>query len=266
MGTVFSFDIRDAGTGARRSAVEGALRRAVARLHRVDALFSTYRADSQISRLDRGELPPDDCDPDVARVLAACEDAERETGGWFSVRAAGRLDPSGYVKGWSVEEASRLLREAGSVRHCVSGGGDVRAVGEPAPGTPWRIGIAHPLLPATLTAVVAGRDLAVATSGTAERGAHVLDPATGRPASGLAALTVVGADLARADVWATAGFAMGPDCLRRLQAVDGLEALALLPDGSRRWTPGFPAHTATPRATADPADWRGAALPIPGRR
>lgn len=267
MGTVFSFDIRDAGSGARRDAVQGALRRAVDRLHRIDELFSPYREDSEISRLDRGELALDACAPEVDRVLRACAEAARETGGWFSDRPAGRLDPCGYVKGWSVEEASRLLREAGSVRHSISGGGDVQTVGGPAPEQPWRIGIAHPLQPGMLTAVVAGQDIAVATSGTAERGAHILDPHTGRPATALASLTVVGAGITRADVWATAGFAMGPHCLTRIEAVDGLEALAVLPDGSRHWTSGFPAYAAPARPTPDPAEWRSAlpALSPPGR-
>lgn len=107
----------------------------------------------------------------------------------------------------------------------------------------------------------------MATSGTAERGAHILDPHTGRPATALASLTVVGAGITRADVWATAGFAMGPDCLTRIEAVDGLDALAVLPDGSRRWTSGFPAYAAPARPTPDPADWRSAlpALSAPGR-
>jgi thiamine biosynthesis lipoprotein len=254
MGTVFSFDVRDGGSERVREAVAAAVRR----LHRIDALFSTYREESEISRLDRGELTLDACTPEVARVLDACAAAERETGGWFSSRPAGRLDPSGYVKGWAVEEASRILREAGSLRHSVSGGGDVQTAGGPAGDRPWRIGVAHPLRRDLLAAVVAGRDVAVATSGTAERGAHIVDPRSGRPATALASLTVVGSSLARADVWATAGFAMGPDCVEVLEGTDGLEALAVLPDGSFRWTPGFLQYAAPARATADPADWRGA--------
>ena len=129
MGTVVSFDVRDAGPGT----ADG-LRRAVDWLHRVDAVFSTYRADSQISRLGRGELALADCDPDVAEVLALGAAAERDSGGWFSVRPAGAdgpLDPSGVVKGWAVERASAILRAAGSVRHSVNGGGDVQTAGSP---------------------------------------------------------------------------------------------------------------------------------------
>ncbi|MCD0484453.1 FAD:protein FMN transferase [Streptacidiphilus sp. ASG 303] len=266
MGTVFSFDVRDAGRGRRRAAVEDALREAVVWLHRVDAVFSPYREDSQISRLDRGETALGECDPDVALVLEWCEEASRETGGWFTARPAGRLDPCGLVKGWAVEQAARLLREAGSRSHSVTGGGDVQTTGGPAPGRPWRIGVAHPLLPGRLAAVVSGYGIAVATSGTAERGAHITDPHTGRPATALASVTVVGTGLTEADTWATAAFAMGPACVARLEAREGLEALAVLPDGALRRTSGFPdapeapdAPRAAPaRASADPGEWRPA--------
>lgn len=70
--------------------------------------------------------------------------------------------------------------------------------------------------PATrrLSTIVTGRDLAVATSGTAERGAHILHPRTGRPAaSGLLSITLVGRHLTDTDAYATAAFAMGPDAL-----------------------------------------------------
>ncbi|WP_377274442.1 FAD:protein FMN transferase [Peterkaempfera sp. SMS 1(5)a] len=261
MGTVFSFDIRDADAGAdpgRRAAIEAALRDAVDWLHRVDAVFSTYRPDSQISRLDRGELTAEECDPEVAEVLERCAQAAESTGGWFTARPGGRLDPSGLVKGWAVEHAARLLRAAGSVSHSVGGGGDIQTTGGAAPGQPWRIGIAHPLRPGRLAAVAAGSGIAVATSGNAERGTHIQNPHSGAPATDLASLTVVAQSLTEADVWATAGFAMGPDCLGVLEARSGLEALAVLPDGSLRSTSRFPLLAAARRGPAGPGDWRQA--------
>src|SRR6266536_2479508 len=84
----------------------------------VDRRFSTYRPDSEVCRLDRGELAAADCSPDLREVLDTCAGFWRETDGYFDVYATGRLDPSGYVKGWSVEVASRRLAEAGAVNHC----------------------------------------------------------------------------------------------------------------------------------------------------
>jgi len=240
MGTVFSFTVRDPGPGTGE-----ALRRIVARLHRIDEVFSTYRPSSDISRLGRAELTLAQCDPAVAEVLERCREVAAETDGWFTDRPGGRLDPSGWVKGWAVEEASRALRAAGSEQHSVSGGGDVQTC-----GGPWRIGIAHPLRPDALAAVVTGRDLAVATSGTAERGSHILDPHTGHPATALASLTLVGDRLARTDARTTAAFAMGPDrALAWVEERPGIEALAVLPDAALRWTTGLPRHLAALRPT-----------------
>ena len=54
---------------------------------------------------------------------------------------------------------------------------------------------------------------AVATSGIAERGGHIIEPASGRPAGGALSATVVAADLATADVWATAAVVAGAEDL-----------------------------------------------------
>jgi len=134
MGTVFSFDIRDAPTPA----VAHALQDAVAWLHRVDEVFSTYRPDSQISRLDRGETDAADCDPDVAEVLRLCASVEQVSGGWFSRTPGGSLDPSGLVKGWAIERASSILERAGARNTCVNGGPPASRSTGPSPTSAQR--------------------------------------------------------------------------------------------------------------------------------
>ncbi|MFE5092661.1 FAD:protein FMN transferase [Streptomyces sp. NPDC056638] len=235
MGTVFSFDIRQRPTAAIRHALDEAVRG----LHHVDEVFSTYRPDSVISRLGRGESGLDACPAEVQDVLALCAEATRTSDGWFSATPGGTLDPSGLVKGWAAEAASHVLYEAGAQNTCVNAGGDLQLRGEASPGAPWRIGIAHPLRPGELAAVVTGHDLAVATSGTAERGAHILDPHTGEPASALASLTLTGPWLTMTDAYATAAFAMGAAAPAWLESLDGYEALAITPDGQEWHTPGF---------------------------
>jgi thiamine biosynthesis lipoprotein len=254
MGTVVSFDIpawaavpgwdQPAQAGPPPGDPAGSpLQDAVRWLHWVDRTFSTYAPDSDVSRLGRGEVALADCAPEVTEVLAACATLRAQTGGYFSAYPDGSLDPSGYVKGWAVEQAARILSSAGSPSHLVNGGGDVQcAGGRPgAGGAPWRVGIASPLRPGTLAFAVAGHDFAVATSGTAERGAHIMNPVRGRPAAGLASVTVVGASLTYADAYATAVFAMGPRLGREWaeSAMDGYEALAILPDGMTWQTRGF---------------------------
>ncbi|MEU8964988.1 FAD:protein FMN transferase [Streptomyces sp. NPDC048491] len=236
MGTVFSFDIRDRPTPAIRHALTEAVRH----LHRVDAVFSTYRPDSHISRLGRGDIHLDDCPPEVHEVLALCSRAARASDGYFSATPAGALDPSGLVKGWATEAASRILRDAGARHTCVNGGGDLQLSVPDADLPPWHIGIAHPLRPGELaTVVTAHHDLAVATSGTAERGPRILDPHRGAPATSLASLTVIGPRLTATDTYATAAFARGHGAREWLEALDGYEGFAVLPDGRQWRTSGF---------------------------
>jgi len=196
-------------------------------LHWVDATFSTYKPDSAISRLARGELDLDLAPPEVLDVLDRCEQLRLVTEGYFDARACGRLDPSGFVKGWAVDAASEILLRAGAADHCVNAGGDVRMRGKPEPGRLWQVGIAHPLVRDAFCAVLSVGDGAVATSGTAERGAHVFDPHTGKAALDLASVTVLGPDLATADAYATGALARGLSAPGWLSGLDGYEALVV---------------------------------------
>jgi FAD:protein FMN transferase len=233
MGTVFSIDIRDPGSW------EPAISAVTGWLHHVDEVFSTYRTGSDVSRLRRGELTAEQASPLVAEVLGLCARAQADTGGYFTTALPGGLDPTGLVKGWAIERASGILRAHGSVNHCVNGGGDIQLAGEASPGQPWRVGISDPLDRARLLTVVAGRDVAVATSGLAERGPHIIDPRTGGPAAGLASATIVGGSLTLADAYATAAFAMGASAIAWAAGMPGIEALLVSPQGAASRTPGF---------------------------
>ncbi|MEU6367730.1 FAD:protein FMN transferase [Streptomyces sp. NPDC046931] len=243
MGTVVSFDVR----GGEPEVLRTALEEAIAGLHRVDEVFSTYREGSQISRLARGEVTVEECDPEVAEVLALGAEAERRSDGWFSTRYEGRIDPTGIVKGWAIERAARLLSAAGASGVSVNGGGDVQLYGVPGSHRPWRVGVSDPLRPGGLAAVVSAagtEELAVATSGTAERGAHIVDPRTGRSAvTDLVAVTVVAPRLTWADCWATAAFAMGSrEGLAWLESLPDVEALLITAGDEVRCTGGLAAR------------------------
>src|SRR4051795_9621870 len=213
-------------------------------LREADATFSTYREDSEISRLDRGELALADCRPEVDEVLTRCVRLNRVTRGAFSVRPAGRLDPSGLVKGWAIDGAAARLAAAGAERFCINAGGDVVARGRPAPDRRWRVGVRHPVEHDRLAAVLAVEDLAVATSGEYERGAHIVDPHTGAPASGLLSVTIVGPDLATADAYATAAFAMGDAGPAWTATLAGYDAMCITAGHRVLSTPGFARHRA----------------------
>jgi thiamine biosynthesis lipoprotein len=211
MGTVISIDVRDADTPGLRSALDAV----ESLLQDADAMFSTYRENSCISRLARREIRPRDLPSPVLAVLELCAEVEHLTDGWFTARwrGDGSLDPTGVVKGWAAERASRLLTAAGFPHHCVNAAGDVVVTGRPGESRTWRIGISDPRQRDALLGVVeapAGDAFAVATSGVAERGRHIRDPRTGQPAEGVLAATVAGPVLALADGLATALVAAGP--------------------------------------------------------
>ena len=226
MGIPVGVDVRDDGLDP------AALDRAFAHLRDADDAFSPYRAASDVRRLDAGTLAPADARPEVRAVLARCERLCRATGGWFDVRAAGRLDPSGFVKGWAVDGAVAILRAAGARTLSVHAGGDVRVLGERAPGAHARGAGGRP---------APRGGLAVATSGAYERGAHIVDPHTGRPPSGVLSVTIAGPELGTADAYATAAFAMGTDGPPWTAALGPYAALTILAPGRVLSTPGMDA-------------------------
>ncbi|GAA4782745.1 FAD:protein FMN transferase [Actinomycetospora chlora] len=234
MGLPVSLALR--GRHAGDAAGRAAWRAVMASLHDADRVFSTYRPDSAVSRLDRGELTLDAAPPEVGEVLALAERAERASGGAFSAwrrdpDGRRRLDPSGVVKGWAVERAAAALRALDDTDFCVAAGGDVLGRAED-PDRPWRIGIEDPHDPCRILATVPLRDGAVATSGTAHRGAHVVDARTGRPPADVAAVTVVHRSLTWADIDATAAFAQGADAAAWLRRRVGRTGLVVADDGS----------------------------------
>lgn len=227
MGTAVTVEIRD------RVVPHRALERAFAWLRWVDRRFSTYDAASDVSRLNAGEIGLPDTHPIVREVLADCDVLRAGTDGYFDAHAPlpGGVDPSGLVKGWAVDMAFAGLRRAGAQRLCIEAGGDVRVA-----GGPWRVGIRHPRQREQFAAVVVLRSGAVATSGAYERGAHVVDPHTGRPPVGTVSVTIIDQTLARADAHATAAFAMGP---RGPAWSAGLTAMTILTDDQVLLTPTF---------------------------
>jgi FAD:protein FMN transferase len=251
MGTAVSLHLADPlpGSELRRLGDE-----VFAWLHEVDRRFSTYREDSEVNRVQRGELDPVDGSADLRKVLDTCAELWRATDGYFDAYATGRLDPSGYVKGWSVQVASDRLAAAGAGNHFLNAGGDVVIRGRPQPrslsqrlpasarqsGEQWRVGIRHPWDALAVCWVLRGTDLAVATSGTYERGHHVVDPHRGAPATALRSVTVVGDDLGLADAYATAALAMGRAGLDWLARLDGYESGVVTEDGQAYRSAGFP--------------------------
>lgn len=175
--------------------------------------FSLFRAESELSRVNRAEAAVVAVSPLFARAVSVALDVAAETNGlvdptlcgrWRDVRVAGRivsrptglsLDLNGVVKSLTVDAAAELIEDEGFV----SAGGDIAVRG------PVDVALPH----GGAIRVVAG---GVATSGTASRGAHLIDPRTGEPSdSPWEQVTVSGASCLAADVAAKVAFLLGAD-------------------------------------------------------
>jgi thiamine biosynthesis lipoprotein len=272
MGSVASLAVA-AGSGSPADQ-DRAHRAVVAWFAAVEQALSAHRADSDLCRWRRGEVAMADA-PLLAEVAAACRALAELTGGGFHpVDPQGRYDPTGYVKGWAVQRGAALLVEHRVTDACLGVGGDLQVLGQRAGQRPWRVAVVDPNDHRRIVALVQapadpGARLAVATSGSAQRGAHIW-PGQGEPAAQradlrrrplprpvrprgeqrrrdpLASVTVVGPELHLADAFATAVWARALDepldAAWAWLAGTGYEGLAVSAAGRLRRTEGLAAH------------------------
>jgi thiamine biosynthesis lipoprotein len=187
----------------------------------IDNKFSTFKSDSEIGQLRSSKLSISDASPAVKIVWNRCLELRELTQRAFDPWAVpGGFDPSGFVKGWAAQEALRYFSEQGISHIQINAGGDVVVRGGLDSHTPWRIGVRHPDLSDAIAKTYELFDGAVASSGTYERGAHIIDPRVGVPAVGARAATVVGPDAGVADALATALVVDGRDAVNWLGAAE----------------------------------------------
>lgn len=130
------------------------------------------------------------------------------------------LDLGAVGKGYAADRVVTLWREMGVTSGLLSLGGNVHCVGARPDGSDWTVAIRDPEDPDGVLATVAGRDMAVVTSGAYQRNFtldgktyhHILDPKTCMPAdSGAASVTVIGPSGFLCDGLSTALYVMGID-------------------------------------------------------
>jgi thiamine biosynthesis lipoprotein len=205
----------------------------------VDATFSTYKEDSEISKINRGELRNEEYSDNMKTILALSEQTKQETQGYFDIRHNGIIDPSGVVKGWATLQAAYLLEEAGFSNFYIDAGGDIQVSGM-KDDQPWRVGIRNPFNRNEIVKVLTITDKGVATSGTAIRGQHIYDPHhPNTPPQDIVSLTVIGPDVCEADRFATAAFAMGRRGIYFIEQLTGFEGYMIDASGRATLTNGF---------------------------
>jgi thiamine biosynthesis lipoprotein len=206
----------------------------------VDRTFSTYKAESEVSRINRGELSLAQASADVQEIFELAEQTRQETEGYFDIRHNGRYDPLGLVKGWAIFNAAELVRAAGYADFYVDAGGDIQAAGKNDDGQRWRVGIRNPFNLREIVKVLALSNVGIATSGTYIRGAHIYNPKDGAdPLTDVVSLTVVGPDVYEADRFATAAFAMGRRGIHFIEKLTDFEGYLIDRNGQATFTSGF---------------------------
>lgn len=205
----------------------------------VDAKYSTYKETSEISRINQG-LPKHKWSAEMREVLALCEQTKQETDGYFNIEHNGKLDPSGLVKGWAIEQAARRLREQRIEDFYIEAGGDIQVEGFNTAGEPWKVGIENPFNRHEIVKVLHVSGLGVATSGTYIRGQHIYDPhAPGKSVTTVKSLTVIGPNIYEADRFATAAFAMGEKGIEFIESMPGFEGYMIQNTKTATYTSGF---------------------------
>ncbi len=206
----------------------------------VDEKFSTYKDHSEITLINRHEIPLAQASADMQTIFALAEQTRQETDGYFDMAYHGVYDPSGIVKGWAIYQAAEILRRKGFANFYVDAGGDVQVMGKNARGENWRVGIQNPFNPREIVKVLAVSDCGVATSGTYVRGQHIYNPRNhAQPIVDIVGLTVIGPNVYEADRFATAAFAMGRKGIVFIENLERFEGYLIDRDGQATLTSGF---------------------------
>ncbi len=194
-------------------------------------LFEALRFAVTVAEATSGAFDPT-LEPGGYRDIAFDEEARTIT-----LRRPLSPDLGAVAKGLAVDAAARELQPFEDF--AIDAGGDLYLGGRNAQGEPWSVGISHPRLAGEILHTLRVSDRAVCTSGDYERGAHILDPRSGKPAGSVCGVTVVASSAMLADALATAAFVLGPDegiALLEQMEVDGI---IFTPDWGRRETRGF---------------------------
>jgi thiamine biosynthesis lipoprotein len=206
----------------------------------VDHTFSTYKPNSEISRINSRAITLAQASLDMRTIFTLAERTKQETNGYFDIARDGSYDPSGVVKGWAIYHAVQIMRLAGCRNFYVDAGGDIQAVGKNSQRQPWRIGIRNPFNIHEIVKVLTVSNCGVATSGTSIRGQHIYNPKThGSLVTDVVSLTVIGPNIYEADRFATAAFAMGERGIRFIEQLEGFEGYMIDQHGQATLTSGF---------------------------
>lgn len=210
----------------------------------VDLTFSTYKKDSEISKINANKLKKNKYSHDMNHILMLAEKTKVQTDGFFNIEQEGKLDPSGIVKGWAILEATKKLKNYGFKNFYVDAGGDIQVSGKNHENKHWTVGIRNPFNSDQIVKVLKLNNQGVATSGTAARGQHIYNPhLKNQGITDILSITVIAKDVLEADRFATAAFAMGKVGINFLEKMPYVEGYMIDIEGVATMTSGFSKFT-----------------------
>lgn len=239
---------------------------AAAEITRIENLISDWKADSQVSEVNRqAGISPVKVDREVLELTQRALQISKITNGAFDISFAAmdkiwKFDGSmtqmptpeeikksiekvghrnivtdsvastiflklpgmkigfGSIgKGYAADKARELMEAKGVASGIINASGDMSTWGVQPDGSDWNIGITNPFDTGKLIAVIPLRRKAVTTSGTYEkfvefsgvRYSHIINPATGYPATGVSSVTVFGPSAEMANGFSTSIIVLG---------------------------------------------------------
>ncbi len=206
----------------------------------VDETFSTYKKTSEISQINTGKLSKKGYSSDMRKVLQLCEQTNKDSNGYFNISHNGKLDPSGLVKGWAIQNAAKLLKKRGFQNFYIDAGGDIQVAGRNSKNQIWTVGIRNPFNRDEIVKVLRIDNRGVATSGTCIRGQHIYNPySPTKELTEIVSLTVIGNNIYEADKFATAAFAMEQKGIYFIENLPEFEGYMIDKNGIATYTSGF---------------------------
>ncbi len=212
----------------------------------VDSLFNIFKENSEISRINRGEVKRNEWSHEMNDVISLCEITKKESSGYFNHKRGDFIDPLGLVKGWAIKKASDMLQKRGCDNYIIDAGGDIEVRGLTFQRKKWTVGIRNPFNRFENIKILNLTDCAVATSGTYIRGNHIYNPLSpNQLLDETISMTVIGPNVYEADRFATAAFAMGKNGIYFIEKMAGLEGYLIDKNGTATYTSGFAKYTQT---------------------
>ncbi len=186
-------------------------------------------------------------------------DAEKQTVKF--ARAGVRIDLGGIGKGYAVDNCIALLKKRGIAQALVTAGGDSRVLGDKQ-GRPWMVGIRDPRRKDNVVAVIPLVNSAISTSGDYERyfeadGVryhHIINPKTGRSATAVHSVSVIGPDATTTDGLTKPVFILGPEKgMQLIDSIPGVDAVIIDAEGRMYYSSGLQNKQKEMSGPAEPA-------------